>query len=62
MKRHCGKKEYSLIFLLLGIFLLVPTIQAPAQEAIFFECQPIQYIGVMESCTSPVLSPTYLEF
>ena len=33
MRRHCGKKGYFLIFLLLGIFLLVPTVQVAAQGA-----------------------------
>ena len=27
----------------------------------FSYLRPIQYIGVMESCTTPVLSPTYLQ-
>ncbi len=33
MKRHCGKKGYFLIFLLLSIFLLSPNVQVAAQDA-----------------------------
>ncbi len=27
----------------------------------FSNLQPIQYIGIMESCTPPALSPTYMQ-
>jgi len=33
MRRHCGKKGYFLISIVLGIFILAPTVQVAAQDA-----------------------------
>ena len=33
MRRHCGKKGYFLISIVLGIFILAPIVQVAAQDA-----------------------------